>query len=175
VRPIQPWRSASCDLAGSCTINQWRSAWQGSSGTTAQLGGQDKSREVRPGRSAEESWNIRTLAFKIGALVTISVRSPWRPAARTRPSSPRLIGPSPPLQPIPAELSAPPRHCHRRRSARHRRARLHPHTVRSRTQDSPSANPAAKACAKTPIRLRQNPFRRQISGLKKECEICELQ
>ena len=43
-------------------IKQWRSSWRGSSATNAQLGGQDKNREVRPGRLAEERRGIRHAA-----------------------------------------------------------------------------------------------------------------
>jgi len=43
-------------------IKQRRSSWRGSSATTAQLGGQDKNREVRRGRTAEERRPIRDFA-----------------------------------------------------------------------------------------------------------------
>jgi hypothetical protein len=57
----RPIRSASRDLAGLGMIKRRRSSWPGSTGTTAQLGGQDKSREVRPGRMAGEWRNISAL------------------------------------------------------------------------------------------------------------------
>jgi hypothetical protein len=43
-------------------IKQRRSSWRGSSATTAQLGVQDKSREVRPGRLGVVSGKITRLA-----------------------------------------------------------------------------------------------------------------
>jgi|SRR5215831_12678033 len=48
-------------IAGLCMIKQWRSAWRGSSGTTAQLGGQDKSRSLRPGWPAADGRKISDL------------------------------------------------------------------------------------------------------------------
>jgi hypothetical protein len=57
-RPIQSCRRPARDLAGSGMMKRWRSLWHGSREPTAQLGGQDKSRNVRPGRRAKKSRTI---------------------------------------------------------------------------------------------------------------------
>src|SRR5579864_5910233 len=48
----------SRELAGLAMIKRRRSLWHGSREPTAQLGGQDKSRIVRPGRTEKERWPI---------------------------------------------------------------------------------------------------------------------
>ena len=61
-QPIELQRSRSRDVAGLGMIKQRRSSWRGSSATIAQLGGQDKSHEVRRGRLAEKRRHIRHAA-----------------------------------------------------------------------------------------------------------------
>jgi hypothetical protein len=53
-------------------IKQLRSSWRGSSGPSAQLGGQDKRREVRAGGRAEVVRNISVL--QRGAFLARNVR-----------------------------------------------------------------------------------------------------
>jgi hypothetical protein len=66
------------ELAGLAMIKRRRSLWHGSREPTAQLGGQDKSRTVRPGRTAKECWQISAEAQC--ALSGRNVRSRETPA-----------------------------------------------------------------------------------------------